>query len=82
MIPRHPGDPERLPKVSRGAVAAPGLFRLGGSRCSGKGASGHPKPRAHGKAGGDPSARPDVAPRAGGGPSGLWSASHLQRPCF
>lgn len=44
MIPRHPGDPERLPKVSKrasGALSAggppPGWFRFGGGRCSGKG---------------------------------------------
>ncbi|XP_024903316.1 transcription factor COE3 [Pteropus alecto] len=70
VIPRHPGDPERLPKVSRGAGAAPGLFRFGGTGCSGKGASGHPKPCAHGKA--DRCLpTPDVATRAGRGPSGL-----------
>lgn len=52
MIPRHPGDPERLPKVSKRAWGVPllGRFRSGGSRCSGTGASGRPNPCGHGQA--------------------------------
>lgn len=49
MIPRHPGDPERLPKVSKRASGAlfavgppPGWFRFGGGRCSEQGDSARP----------------------------------------
>ena len=42
MIPRHPGDPERLPKVSKRASG--GWFRFGVVGALGTGASRCPKP--------------------------------------
>ena len=60
MIPRHPGDPERLPKVSKRASG--GWFRFGVVGALGRGASRCPKP--------SPAARPTgvgAAPAGSGG---------------
>lgn len=42
MIPRHPGDPERLPKVSKRASG--GWFQFGVADALGRGTSRRPKP--------------------------------------
>lgn len=63
MIPRHPGDPERLPKVSRGAGAARACSDLGAAGDLGRGLPDTPSPA--------PTARPTWPRGQEVGPSGL-----------
>ena len=75
MIPRHPGDPERLPKVSKRASG--GWFRFGVVGALGRGASRCPKP--------SPAARPTgvgAAPAGSGGGRRGPEGPHRLHLCF